>query len=101
MTAAQAGAPLDAGTMAALRDAVAALSPAELREPERVPELALVTTIPDAAATFPTVREAAIRAELAARGIRPKRPRRPRRGPAGRTPRGASSRCCSRSSRRP
>ena len=71
MTAAQAGAPLDAGTMAALRDAVAALSPAELREPERVPELALVTTIPDAAATFPTVRETAIRAELAARGIRP------------------------------
>ena len=71
VTAAQAGAPLDAGTMAALRDAVAALSPAELREPERVPELALVTAIPDAAATFPTVRETAIRAELAARGIRP------------------------------
>ena len=71
MPAAQAGAPLDAGTMAALREAVAALSPAELREPERVPELALITSIPDAAATFPTVRETAIRAELAARGIRP------------------------------
>ena len=84
MTAAQAGAPLDAGTMAALRDAVAALSPAELREPERVPELALVTTIPDAATTFPTVRETAIRAELAARGIRPEAtaPRAPRPGRA-------------------
>ena len=84
MTAAQAGAPLDAGTRAALRDAVAALSPAELREPERVPELALVTTIPDAATTFPTVRETAIRAELAARGIRPEAtaPRAPRPGRA-------------------
>jgi hypothetical protein len=71
VTPAQAGAPLDAGTMAALRDAVGALSPAELSEPERVAELALVTTIPDAAVTFPTVRETAIRAELAARGIRP------------------------------
>ena len=87
--------------MTALRDAVAALSPAELREPERVPELALITSIPDAAATFPTVRETAIRAELAARGIRPEATEAPAPRPGRRTPRGASSRCCSRSSRRP
>jgi hypothetical protein len=87
--------------MAALRDAVAALSPAELREPERVAEVALVTTVPDAAATFPTVRETAIRAELAARGIRPAATAPRARRPGRRTPRGASSRWCSPSSRRP
>ena len=61
-------------------------------------QLALITSIPDAAAMFPTWRETAIRAELAARGILLEVLRRPRRAPAGRTPRGASSRCCSRSS---
>lgn len=61
---------LDAATLAALREAVAALPDDELGEPARVPELALLTTVPDAATAFPVVRDTAVRSELAARGIR-------------------------------
>lgn len=65
---AAAAAPLDSATLAALRDAVDALPPEQLGEPARVAELALVTTVPDAAKSFPIVRDTAVRSELAARG---------------------------------
>jgi hypothetical protein len=61
--------PLDDETLASLRDAVAALPADELDVPTRVPELALLATVPDAATAFPIVRDTAVRAELAARGI--------------------------------
>lgn len=61
--------PLDAATLAALREAVAALPDNELAEPARVPELALVATVPDAAKVFPIVRDTAVRSELSARGV--------------------------------
>ncbi|WP_448810964.1 hypothetical protein [Agromyces bauzanensis] len=64
------GTHLDPATLAALREAVAALPDDELRDPARVPELALLTTVPDAAKAFPVVRDTALRSELAARGIR-------------------------------
>lgn len=61
--------PLDAATLAALHEAVAALPDHELAEHARVPELALVATVPDAAKAFPIVRDTAVRSELAARGV--------------------------------
>lgn len=63
------GAPLDDATLGALRDAVAALPDDRLDEPARVPELALVAIVPDAARSFPIVRDTAVRSELAARGV--------------------------------
>lgn len=61
--------PLDAATLAALHEAVAALADHEVAEPARIPELALVATVPDAAKAFPIVRDTAVRSELAARGV--------------------------------
>lgn len=62
--------PLDAATITALQDAVANLPADEADEAARAPELALLAAVPEAAKAFPTVRDTAVRAELAARGIR-------------------------------
>jgi hypothetical protein len=66
----QPGSPLDADTLTALQHAVASLPAGEVDEAARVPELALLAAVPEAAKAFPTVRDSAVRAELAARGIR-------------------------------
>jgi hypothetical protein len=68
----QPGSPLDADTITALQDAVAKLPAGEVDD-ARVPELALLAAVPEAAKAFPTVRDTAVRAELAARGIRSER----------------------------